>query len=205
MTADSSDNFKNNQAMRTIRKKLIGLPVLLTACCLSMSAQEYDFSRITVNGLELDKYYSRSQIIQALGEPDNEDNVIYHYFCYSSEVLSHEEPSDDSSLGRGEKRTRILEDEFGLSDLSPSSDWKFSVFMLESDRFAVNGYVRVGDHVSKVRDMGGAVRNFSDEDGGGRLYWYPVIETLSDGSLWHCPAFHYDKDGTITYIELYYD
>ena len=97
--------------------------------------------------------YSKEQIIQALGEPDNEDNVIYHYFSYYSEVLSHEEPSDDSSLGRGEKRTRILEDEFGLSDLSPSSDWKFSVFMLESDRFAVNGYVRVGDHVSKVRDM----------------------------------------------------
>ena len=90
--------------MRTTRKKLIGLPTLLTACCLSLSAQEYDFSKITVNGLELDKSYSRSQIIQALGEPDTEDNVIYHYFCYSSEVLSHEEPSDDSSLGRGEKR-----------------------------------------------------------------------------------------------------
>ena len=189
--------------MRTIRKKLIGLPALLTACCLSMSAQEYDF--ITVNGLELDKYYSRSQIIQALGEPDTEDNVIYHYFCYSSEVLSHEEPSDDSSLGRGEKRTRILEDEFGLNALSPSSNWKFCVFMLESDRFAVNGYVRVGDHISKVRDMGGAVRNFSDEDGGGRLYWKPGTKPLTDEYLLYYPAFYYDKDGTITSIELYYD
>ena len=106
--------------MRTIRKKLIGLPVLLTACCLSMSAQEYDFSRITVNGLEIFHDYSKEQIIQALGEPDTEDNVIYHYFSYYSEVLSHGKPSDDSSLGRGEKRTKILEDEFGLSDLSPS-------------------------------------------------------------------------------------
>ena len=189
--------------MRTIRKKLIGLPVLLTACCLSMSAQEYDFSRITVNGLELDKYYSRSQIIQALGEPDYINNVIYTDFVYCSEVLSHEEPSDDSSLGRGETVVEEYRDVFGFG--KGSSDWKFSVFMLLSDRFAVNGYVRVGDHISKVRDMGGAVRNFSDEDGGGQLYWYPVIETLSDGSLWHCPAFHYDKDGTITYIELYYD
>ena len=191
--------------MRTTRKKLIGLPTLLTACCLSLSAQEYDFSKITVNGLELDKSYSRSQIIQALGEPDTEDNVIYHYFCYSSEVLSHEEPSDDSSLGRGEKRTRILEDEFGLSALSFSPDWKFSVFMLESDRFAVNGYVRVGDHISKVRDMGGAVRNFSDEDGGGRLYWKPGTKPLTDEYLLYYPAFYYDKDGTITSIELYYD
>ena len=189
--------------MRTIRKKLICLPALLTGCCLSMSAQEYDFSRITVNGLELDKYYSRSQIIQALGEPDYINNVIYTDFVYCSEVLSHEEPSDDSSLGRGETVVEEYRDVFGFG--KGSSDWKFSVFMLLSDRFAVNGYVRVGDHISKVRDMGGAVRNLSDEDGGGRLYWKPGTKPLSDEYLRYYPAFHYDKDGTITYIELYYD
>ena len=141
------------------------------------------------------------RLLEDYGERTGTRQVLQQKHC--SEVLSHEEPSDDSSLGRGETVVEEYRDVFGFG--KGSSDWKFSVFMLLSDRFAVNGYVRVGDHISKVRDMGGAVRNLSDEDGGGRIYWKPGTKPLSDEYLRYYPAFHYDKDGTITYIELYYD
>ena len=47
-------------------------------------SQQYDFSTVSINGLELDRYYTREQLIDALGVPDEEDDVVYSYFVYNS-------------------------------------------------------------------------------------------------------------------------
>ena len=97
-------------------------------------------------------------------------------------------------------------DDFGYDDIGNNSI-KICVFTLNSDRFTVNDYIRVGDPVSKVYDMGGSVRDIKNTDGGGKLYWWAsyVTDYIEDEDLMYNPAFWYDKNGKIIKIELYYD
>ena len=168
-------------------------------------SQQYDFSTVSINGLELDRYYTREQLIDALGVPDEEDDVVYSYFVYNSTMVMAP-PSGDYSLSDA-KAVRNVVDEFGFGSIYGQDSIKFCVFTLNSDKFAVNGYVRVGDPVSKVYDMGGSVRDIKNTDGGGKLYWWAsfVTDYIEDEDLMYNPAFWYDKNGIITKIELYYD
>ena len=175
---------------------------ILTAA--AQDSQQYDFSTIRINGLELDRYYTREQIINALGEPDEEDDVVYSYFVYNSTIVMAP-ASGDFSLSDA-KAVRNVVDEFGFGSIYGQDSIKFCVFTLTSDKFAVNDYVRVGDHVSKVRDMGGTVKDTKNADGSGTLYWTPaVLAFIEDGNLAYCPAYYYNKNGIITMIEVYYD
>ena len=166
--------------------------------------QQYDFSSVCINGLELNRYYTREQLIDALGVPDEEDDVVYSYFVYNSTMIMAP-ASGDFSLSDVRAAMKVS-DEFGFGGIYGQDSVKFCVFTLNSDRFAVNGYVRMGDPVSKVRDMGGTVRDVKNADGSGTLYWTPsLLAFIEDGYLAYCPAFYYNKNGIITMIEVYYD
>lgn len=170
----------------------------------AQDSKQYDFSQISVNGIHLHKYYTKEQLIDALGVPDEEDDVVYSYFVYNSTMVMAP-PSGDYSLSDA-KAVRNVVDEFGFGSIYGQDSIKFCVFTLTSDKFAVNDYVRVGDHVSKVRDMGGTVKDTKNADGSGTLYWTPaVLAFIEDGDLAYCPAFYYNKNGIITMIEVYYD
>ena len=195
--------------MRIILKLLSAAAAAMTAAgILTAAAQDskqYDFSQISVNGIHLHKYYTKEQLIDALGVPDEEDDVVYSYFVYNSTMVMAP-PSGDYSLSDA-KAVRNVVDEFGFGSIYGQDSIKFCVFTLNSDKFAVNGYVRVGDPVSKVYDMGGSVRDIKNTDGGGKLYWWAsfVTDYIEDEDLMYNPAFWYDKNGIITKIELYYD
>lgn len=93
-------------------------------------------------------------------------------------------------------------DEFGYDD-DGNDSVKICVFTLNSDRFAVNDYIRVVDPVSKVYYMGG--KTLMEEDRS-RIYWAPEGSPDEPRIEWDCyPAFYYDDNGIITDIELYYD
>ena len=194
--------------MRIILKLLSAAAAAMTAAGILTAAaqdsQQYDFSTVSINGLELDRYYTREQLIDALGVPDEEDDVVYSYFVYNSTMVMAP-PSGDYSLSDA-KAVRNVVDEFGIGSIYGQDSIKFCVFTLTSDKFAVNDYVRVGDHVSKVRDMGGTVKDTKNADGSRTLYWTPaVLAFIEDGNLAYCPAFYYNKNGIITMIEVYYD
>ena len=158
--------------------RLLALTATATFAAFSTTAQEHDFSSVSINGLDTYKIYTREQITDALGEPDEEDTL-----------------SDA-------KAVRNVVDELGYSDVGKDSI-KICVFTLYSDRFAVNDYVRVGDPVSKVYDMGG--KTLEEEDRS-RIYWAPEGSPDEPWIEWDCyPAFYYDENGIITEIELYYD
>ena len=168
----------------------------------AQNTQQYDFSSVSINGLDTYKIYTREQITDALGEPDEEDNVIYKYFVYHTTMVMAP-PSGDYSLSDA-KAVRNVVDELGYSDVGKDSI-KICVFTLNSDRFAVNDYVRVGDPVTKVYDMGGQTME-GDEKWGRRLYWAPEGSPEEPWIEWGCyPRFYYDDNGIITDIELYYD
>ena len=80
---------------------------------------------------------------------------------------------------------------------------RFQVFFITSDRFAVNDYIRVGDPVTKVYDMGGQTMEEEDRS---RIFWAPEGSPDEPWIEWDCyPAFYYDNNGIFTKIELYYD
>ena len=178
----------------------VGIPT-----AAAQNTQQYDFSTVSINGLELDRYYTREQLIDALGVPDEEDDVVYSYFVYNS-TMAMAPASGDFSLS-DVRAARNVVDDFGFGGIHGRDSVRFCVFTLNSDKFAVNGYVRVGDPVSKVYDMGGSVRDIKNTDGGGKLYWWAsfVTDYIEDEDLMYNPAFWYDKNGIITKIELYYD
>ena len=70
--------------MKDLSKLIIciiaALAGILTAA--AQNTQQHDFSTVSINGLELDRYYTREQLIDALGVPDEEDDVVYSYFVY---------------------------------------------------------------------------------------------------------------------------
>ena len=125
--------------------------------------QQYDFSAVRINGLDIDKIHTREQIIDALGEPDEEDNVIYKYFVYHTTMVMA--PASEP-IENGFRAAENVTDDFGYYD-DGNDSIKICVFTLNSDRFAVNDYIRVGDPVSKVYNMGGSVRDIKNTDGGG--------------------------------------
>ena len=104
--------------MRIILKLLSAAAAAMTAAgILTAAAQDtlqYDFSSVSINGLEVNKAYTREQIIDALGEPDEEDNVIYKYFVYRTTMVMAPATGDFSlSDVRAAKK---VTDEFGYYD-----------------------------------------------------------------------------------------
>ena len=190
--------------MRIILKLLSAAAAAMTAAgILTAAAQDtlqYDFSSVSINGLDTYKIYTREQIIDALGEPDEEDNVVYKYLVYHTTMVMAP-ASGDFSLS-DVKAAKKVSDGIGYSDVGKDSI-KICVFTLCSDRFAVNDYIRVGDPVTKVYDMGGKTL---EEDDRRRIYWAPEGRPDEPWIEWDCyPAFYYDDNGIITEIELYYD
>lgn len=162
-------------------------------------SQQYDFSAVRINGLDIDKIHTREQIIDALGEPDEEDNVIYKYFVYHTTMVMA--PASEP-IENGFRAAENVTDDFGYYD-DGNDSIKICVFTLNSDRFAINDYIRVGDPVTKVYDMGGKTLEEEDRN---RIYWAPEGSPDDPQIEWDCyPAFWYDKNGIITKIELYYD
>ena len=204
-------NYSNFYTMNSFKKFFFGLTLLTVFQAFNIltangqDSQQYDFSTIRINGLELDRYYTREQIINALGKPDEEDDVVYSYFVYNSTIVMAP-ASGDFSLSDARAAMKVT-DEFGFGGIYGRDSVRFCVFTLNSDRFAVNDYIRVGDPVTKVYDMGGSVRDIKNTDGGGKLYWWAsyVTDYIEDEDLMYNPAFWYDKNGIITKIELYYD
>ena len=173
----------------------VGIPT-----AAAQNTQQYDFSSVSINGLEVDKAYTREQIIDALGEPSIEDEHGYYYFTYISTLVMA--PVVDTT--RTFRAAKEVADGFGY--IRKNGDTlRFQVFFITSDRFAVNDYIRVGDPVTKVYDMGGQTME-GDEKWGRRLYWAPEGSPEEPWIEWGCyPRFYYDDNGIITDIELYHD
>ena len=188
--------------MKTFITKTLLCIIVTTVFTLPAKAQDYDFSSIRINGLELYEQYTREQFIEALGVPDTEDDAVYSYFIYEGVqppalIAGNATPTDI-------KPRHTVSDAFGYSSFRDGR-MLFVVFSICTDRFAINDYVRVGDPVEKVFDMGGATVDFPDEDGGGLLYWSPYKDTIPEYELMYCPGFSYNENGLIENIMVYYD
>ena len=178
--------------MNAFSKLIICIIAIASAGILTAAAQDtlqYDFSSVSINGLDTYKIYTREQITDALGEPDEEDNVIYNYLVYRTTMVMAP-ASGDFSLS-DVKAARKVSDGIGY-DYIGNDSVKICVFTLNSDRFAVNDYIRVGDPVSKVYDMGG--KTLMEEDRS-RIYWAPEGSPDEPWIEWDCyPAFYYDNN-----------
>ena len=192
--------------MKDLSRLIICIIAIAIAGIFTIAAQDtqqYDFSAVRINGLEIGKFYTREQYLEALGgQPHRESDDAYHFLIYQTTMALA--PAADPELS-DIKKAETKYDLFGYSAWQGYEGFYFASFFIHSDKYAINDYVRVGDPVSKVRDMGGTVMDVN-YDGYKYLYWAPEGSPDDPQIEWGCyPRFGYDDNGIITDIELYYD
>ena len=192
--------------MKDLSRLIICIIAIAIAGIFTIAAQDtqqYDFSAVRINGLEIGKFYTREQYLEALGgQPHRESDDAYHFLIYQTTMALA--PAADPELS-DIKKAETKYDLFGYSAWQGYEGFYFASFFIHSDKYAINDYVRVGDPVSKVRDMGGTVMDVN-YDGYKYLYWAPEGSPDDPQIEWGCyPRFGYDDNGIITEIELYYD
>ena len=139
----------------------VGIPT-----AAAQNTQQYDFSAVRINGLEIGKFYTREQYLEALGgQPYSEGDEAYHYLTYKTTMVFA--PAAGPELS-DIKKAETKYDLFGYSAWQGYEGFSFDSFFIHSDKYAINDYVRVGDLVSKVYDMGGRTME-GDERWGRRL------------------------------------
>ena len=132
---------------------LIRLSAIIMAAVASCSfttaaqdTQQYDFSSVCINGLEIGKFYTREQYLEALGgQPHRESDDAYHFLIYQTTMALA--PAADPELS-DIKKAETKYDLFGYSAWQGYEGFYFASFFIHSDKYAINDYVRVGDPVS---------------------------------------------------------
>ena len=76
--------------MSTVSRLIICI-ILAVAGMFPATAQDtlqHDFSTIRINGLEIGKFYTREQYLEALGgQPYSEGDEAYHYLTYKTTMV----------------------------------------------------------------------------------------------------------------------
>ena len=152
---------------------------------------EHDFSTFTINGLVIGgpEEYTEQDIIDAFGQPDSVyyDMVVGFVYLYDMKVSSS-------------KKNHVPIGPYSVEIAIPSKKNVILSAYVFDETSVVNGYVRVGDPISKVDDMGGRCldHKYDSDDGSGYLRWCPSGWGNADWIV--CPEFTYDANGIITSI-----
>ena len=186
-------------------RKSLKLTVVLAALMLSVplmaQTEGHDFSSVTLNGLSIYEPHTKAELFSVFGDPDRTDDGVFLY----DRVLPVSRAAGAGGLSSGSEARRTVTDEIGYY-AKEDGTIMIDVFFIYSDRIAVNGFVRVGDPVSKVYEMGGTTQECTWRDGSKYVYWAPEGSPDDPFIEWGChPYFNYDSDGIITSIEYYYD
>ena len=142
-----------------------------------------DFSTFTINGLEMaGSEYTEQDIIRAFGQPDT---VMFDEFGYIF------------LIGRDLENCRYAA-EITLYNKPKGPIMTAYVF---DGKYIVNGFIHVGDPISKVYEMDG---DFSStqyhKNRSGAIFWRPTGTRWENVEFFNCPEFTYDEDGVITSI-----
>ena len=153
---------------------------------------EHDFSTFTINGLVIGgpEEYTEQDIIDAFGQPDSVyfDYGVGYVYLYGMKVSSA-------------KKDYVPVGEYSISlSMLNKTDIISSIAVFDESSL-VNGYIRVGDPISKVYDMGGRFHKADYGGGKGAVYWCPSGWGNADWIV--CPEFNYNANGIITYISCW--
>ena len=150
---------------------------------------EHDFSTFTINGLVIGgpDRYTEQDIIDAFGQPDSVyyDMAVGFVYSYNMKVSSSKK-----------NYVPIGSNSIELSMINKNGI--ISSAYVYDETSLVNGYIRVGDPISKVYDMGGRFHKADYGGGEGAVYWCP--SGWGDADWIGCPEFTYDANGIITSI-----
>lgn len=138
-------------------------------------AQSPKYDAITVNNLQVGEHYTQEQFLQALGTPtkivppQEFDEYVNAYTYYF-----------------GEDRFFWI-------------DGEFYGFDLHTSKFAVNGLIKIGDHISKI-DLLEGIKKVRASDDIRLIDWCPDKGGLYD---WLSVRFFYNENNTIVYIDAF--
>ena len=146
-----------------------------------------DFSTFTINGLEMaGPEYTEQDIIRAFGQPDT---VEFDEFGYTYTYFFE---SDISSVQHGNAAEITL--------YSKPKGPIMTAYVFDG-KYNINGFIRVGDPISKVYEMDGDFSNTQyHKNRAGAIFWRPTGTGWENVEFFNCPEFTYDEDGVITSI-----
>ena len=190
-------------------KDLSKLIICIIAAAALTAALTSDLKAQVIGGLMMNKVYTTDEIVSVLGAPDTIRWDCYYFFEYTED-----RPVQAASPQvTGQVRpyyTRPKTDQIGF--LREGEDkWYFYCYYIYTDRFDYNGKVRVGDHISKVREMDRYIREKQYDDSAkyaGVIHLGPGKDSGIDESRieWMCcPNFYYDENRIIIEMDLYCD
>ena len=156
--------------MKDLSRLIICIIAIAIAGIFTIAAQDtqqYDFSAVRINGLEIGKFYTREQYLEALGgQPYSEGDEAYHYLTYKTAMALA--PTAGLEL-IDIKKTETKYDLFGYSAWQGYEGFYFASFFIHSDKYAINDYVRVGDPVSTSTGLPREVRMTRRSNGAATL------------------------------------
>ena len=172
-----------------------------------VNIKEYDFSGFNVNGLEIGDYnklYSEQDIIVAFGQPysisfDPGLGYLYDF----GEDISEDKTDTQGILKNGRIHTvglSFLCGYFNDDSCGPIP----AIDIWDRNSCIVNGFIRVGDNVDKVKQMGGRCIEYDYGDSSrfaGELIWCPSGWGNADWIV--CPKFYFDSNRKIVLISIW--
>ncbi len=176
-------------------KRIFSVCILVMTMLLAtypITAQEYDFSHTMVNGLKIYHLYTYEEIVDALGEPDEIDTLYVTdpqiIFVYNTDVYS--------------EYGHMLRDSFGFYT-TEDGKYHFVDIGIYSKAFLINGFMKVGDTLDKLQEMGGAFKYYHEDDGSICVVWQ-AGGTPGEEYEWMClPHFYLDQDGKLSYVSMF--
>lgn len=172
-----------------------------------VNIKEYDFSGFNVNGLEIGDYnklYSEQDIIDAFGQPysisfDPGLGYLYDF----GEDISEDKTDTQGILKNGRIHTvglSFLRGYFNDDSCGPIP----AIDIWDRNSCIVNGFIRVGDNVDKIKQMGGRCIEYDYGDSSrfaGELIWCPSGWGNADWIV--CPKFYFDSNRKIVLISIW--
>ena len=157
---------------------------------------EHDFSTFTINGLVIGgpDRYTEQDIIDAFGQPDS----VEHSGDFGTTFIYKKRETDKPEQYEAFRYCRAE-----ISVWPPKNIIRVAYVFDES--FLINGYVRVGDPISKAMEMGGEWIDRPDKsgDGSGSMTWRPTSWGEAGIDLIICPVFTYDRNKLINSVGVW--
>lgn len=190
-------------------KDLSKLIISIIAVAALATAMTSDLKAQVIGGLMMNKVYTTEEIVSVLGAPDTIRWDCYFFFEYT-EDRPEQAASTQVTGEAGPYYARPKTDQIGFTR-EGEDRWYFYCYYIYTDRFDYNGKIRIGDHISKIREMDCYIREEKYDDSAkyaGVIHLGPEKDSGIDESRieWMCcPTFRYDENGIIVEMVLYCD
>ena len=176
-------------------KKLILLPIAVILCFVACKPK-HNFKTISVNGLDFNEQYTPLEVLSALGEPNTDTTIMMFDEFLSKDVQRYPRAYADIEFP-DTTYSYTYETNDVVDYIDFDNNERLVYINIETTRFSINNFLKVGDNISKVEKMGGTLKRYDDD----YIYWKPTTDNTIYSEL-GLDIFH-NEDNIITKLHIF--